>query len=57
MLFSTKIITVEFGCIADRPKVLADLSDDINFAYTYMDLFQEVLTKFQKELQRQIRDY
>ena len=36
-VFSTKTITVEFGCSkADRPKVLADLSADIVFAYTYM---------------------
>ena len=36
-VFSTKTITVEFGCSkANRPKVLADLSADIVFAYTYM---------------------
>ena len=38
MFFSTKIITVEFGCSkADQPKVLADLSADIVFASTYME--------------------
>ena len=32
-VFSTKTITVEFGCSkADLPKVLADLSADIVFA-------------------------
>ena len=37
MFFSTKTITVEFGCSkADRPKMLADPSADIVFAYTYM---------------------
>ena len=35
MFFITKTINVEFGCSkADRPKVLADLSADIVFAYT-----------------------
>ena len=37
MFFSTKTITVEFGCSkANQPKVLADLSANIVFAYTYM---------------------
>ena len=37
MFFSTETITVEFGCSkANRPKVLADLSADILFTYTYM---------------------
>ena len=37
MFFSTKTITVEIGYSkAYQPKVLADLSADIVFAYTYM---------------------
>ena len=37
MFFSTKTITVEFGCSkADRPKMLADPTADIVFAYAYM---------------------
>ena len=36
-VFGTKSITVEFGCSkVDGPKVFADLSADIVFAYTYM---------------------
>ena len=36
-VFSTKTIAVEFGCSkANQPKVLADLSANIVFAYTYM---------------------
>ena len=36
--FSAETITVEFGCSkANRPKVLADQSANIVFAYTYMD--------------------
>ena len=38
MFFSTKTITVEFGCNkADRPKMLAEPPADIVFDYTYMD--------------------
>ena len=37
MFFSTKTITVEFGCSkANQPKVLADMSADDMFAYSYM---------------------
>ena len=37
MFFSTKTITVEFGCNkADRPKMLAEPPADIVFDYTYM---------------------
>ena len=37
MFFSTKTITVEFGCSkADRPKMSADPSVNILFAYAYM---------------------
>ena len=36
-VFSTKTITVEFGCNkADRPKMLAEPPADIVFDYTYM---------------------
>ena len=37
-VFNTKTITVEFGCSkADWPKMLADPSANIVFAYTYMN--------------------
>ena len=37
MFFSSKTITVEFGCNkADRPKMLAEPPADIVFDYTYM---------------------
>ena len=39
MFFSTKTITVEFGCNkADRPKMLAEPPADIVFDYTYITL-------------------
>ena len=51
MFFSTKTITVEFGCsIADRPKVFADLSTDIRVIKSYVVNFKiDILTFFRAD--------
>ena len=43
MFFSTKTITVEFGCSkAYQPKMSADPSANILFAYTYMVIIMTI---------------